>query len=139
MWEGRAVLGQIFQRLFGLLLIVFVGMYLYGWQPPAVSTEAQPLWDAIINSGYIMPAVIITYGICGLAFLSNRFAPLAAILLVPVSLNIFLYHSFLNPSSIPFAITFFGGNMALLYVHRKSYKNLLVPGSRHQSSNEPNA
>ncbi len=130
---------QVFQRLFGILLIVFVGMDLIGWEPPAVSTEAQPLWDAIINSGYIMPTVIITYGICGLAFLSNRFAPLAAILLVPVSLNIFMYHSFLNPSSIPFAITFFGGNMALLYVHQKSYKNLLVPGSRHQSSNEPNA
>ena len=130
MWESRvALVRDIFQRLFGLLLIVFVGMDLFGWQPPAVSVDAQPLWDAIIDSGYIMPVVMVTYGICGVAFLTNLFAPLATILLVPVSLNIFLYHSFLNPSSIPFAVTFFGINMALLFIHREAYKNLLAPGS----------
>ena len=93
-----ALAQNIFQRLFGLTLIIFVGMDIFGWQPPAVVPEAQPLWDAIIDSGYIMPVVILTYAICGVAFLSNQFAPLATVVLVPVSVNIFLYHLFLNPS-----------------------------------------
>ena len=127
-----ALAQNIFQRLFGLILIIFVGMDLFGWQPPAVAPEAQPLWDAIIDSGYIMPVVILTYAICGVAFLSNQFAPLAAVILVPVSVNIFLYHLFLNPSSIPFALTFFCGNIALLYIHRKAYKTLLEPAQENK-------
>ncbi len=122
----------IYQRIFGVLLIVFVGMDVFGWEPPPIATEAQPLWDAIIGSGYIMPVVIATYGISGLAFLFDRFAALGAVLLTPVSLNILLFHSFLNPSSIPFAITFFACNALMLYIYRASYSSLLhaLPSDR---------
>ena len=116
---------NIFQRLFGVLLIVFVGMALFGWEPPPITPEAQPLWDAIAASGYIMPVVIVTYGMTGAAFLLDRFAPLAAVLLAPVSLNILLFHGFLNPSSIPFAGGFFVCNALMLYVHRRAYSSLL--------------
>ena len=115
----------IYQRIFGVLLILFVGMDVFGWEPPPIATEAKPLWDAIIGSGYIMPVVIATYGISGLAFLFDRFAALGAVLLTPVSLNILLFHSFLNPSSIPFAITFFACNALMLYIYRASYSSLL--------------
>lgn len=116
---------SIFQRAFGVLLIVFVGMYLFGWEPPRVASRAQPLWEAIIGAGYIMPVVILTYGISGVAFLLNRFAPLAAVLLAPVSINILLFHSFLNPSSIPFAGGFFICNALVLYIHRQAFRFLL--------------
>ena len=116
---------NIFQRLFGGVLILFVGMDIFGWEPPPIAPQAQPLWDAIIESGYIMPAVIAVYGIAGVAFLCDRFAALAAILLVPVSLNIFLFHLFLNPSSIPFATTFLLCNAVLLYIHWGAYSHLL--------------
>lgn len=116
---------NIFQRLFGVLLIVFVGMDLSGWEPPPITLQAQPIWDAIIETGYIMPLVILVYGITGTAFLLDRFAALAAILLVPVSLNIFLFHLFLNPSSIPIAATFLICNALLLYIHWDSYSHLL--------------
>lgn len=115
----------IFQRLFGILLIVFVGMYLFGWETPRVASEAQPLWDAIIGAGYLMPVVMLTYGISGVAFILNRFAPLAAVLLAPVSTNILLFHAFLNPSSIPFAGGFFVCNALVLIIHRQSYGSLL--------------
>ena len=118
---------MIYQRIFGVVLIAFVGMDVFGWEPPPIATEAQPLWNAIIGSGYIMPAVIATYGIAGLAFVFDRFAALGAVLLTPVSLNILLFHSFLNPSSIPFAITFFACNALMLYICRASYSSLLNP------------
>ena len=121
--------GNIFQRLFGALLIVFVGMDLFGWEPPPITPEAQPLWDAIAASGYIMPVVIVTYGITGAAFLLDRFAPLGAVLLAPVSLNILLFHAFLNPSSIPFAGALFVCNTLMLYIHRRAYSGLLTAQS----------
>ena len=124
----------IFQRLFGTLLIVFVGMDLFGWEPPPIEPEAQPLWDAIVGSGYMMPIVILTYGISGVAFVVDRFSPLAAVLLAPVSLNILLFHSFLNPTSIPFAGTFFVCNALMLYIHRRSYSGLLSPVARPGNS-----
>ena len=116
---------NIFHRLFGAVLVIFVGMYIFQWEPPPISREAQPLWDAIIGSGYIMPIVILVYLITGLAMLANRYVPLAAVLLTPVSFNIFLFHSFLNPRSIPFAAIFFIANLALLYIHRSSFRELL--------------
>ena len=125
---------NIFQRLFGTLLILFVGMDIFGWEPPPITAEAQPIWDAIINAGYIMPVVVLIYGVSGIAFLTDRFAPLATILLVPISLNILLFHMFLNPSSIPFAGTFFACNALMLYIHRSSYSNLLQPTTNTNSS-----
>jgi len=123
---------SIFQRVYGILLIVFVGMGTFGWEPPPISDAAKPLWDAIVESAYIMPTVLIVYLATGLAFLFNRYAPLAAVLLMPVSLNILLFHSFLNPRSIPFAATFFIANLMVLFVHHSSYRELLrrraIPG-----------
>ena len=124
---------NIFQRLFGTLLIIFVGMDIFGWEPPPITPEAQPIWDAIIDAGYIMPVVILIYGVSGIAFLIDRFAPLATILLVPISLKILLFHVFLNPSSIPFAGTFFVCNALMLYIHRSSYSNLLHPTANTNS------
>jgi putative oxidoreductase len=114
-----------FQRLFGVLLIVFVGMNVFDWEPPPIAPQAQPLWDAIIETGYIMPLVILVYGITGIAFLLDRFAALAAILLVPVSINIFLFHLFLNAPSIPFAATFLICNTLLIVIHWSSYAHLV--------------
>jgi len=115
----------IFQRLFGVTLIVFVAMGVFGWEPPPISDDAKPLWDAIVESGYILPVVMTVYLISGIAFLIDRFAPLAAVLLTPVSLNILLFHSFLNPRSVPFAVTFFLANSVVLYIHRQSYREIL--------------
>lgn len=115
----------IFQRFVGLILIVFVGMDVFGWEPPPISEDAKPLWDAIVESGYIMPVVMAVYLVSGIAFLLDRYVPLAAVLLMPVSLNILLFHSFLNPRSVPFAVTFFLANSALLYIHRYSYREIL--------------
>jgi putative oxidoreductase len=115
---------RIFQRVFGIVLIVFVGMGIFGWEPPPVASDAQPLWDALIASGYVMPIVLLVYLLAGVSFLSDRFVPLAAMLLTPVSLNILLFHSFLNQRSVPLAASFFVANMVVLYVHRRAYAAL---------------
>ena len=122
----------IVQRLFGIVLLVFalMGTGLVDWQPPAVSARAAPLRDAIFASGYIIPVVLIVYAACGLAFVANRFAPLAGVVLFPVALNILLFHCVLNPRSIPMALTVFAPSVFILWIHRAAYAPLLVPGPR---------
>ena len=116
---------DFFQRGFGLVLVAFVGMSVSGWDPPPIQPQAQLFWDAILAAGYVVPVIVLIYAIAGVAFLFNRYAALAAVLLAPVSVNIFLFHAFLNPRSLPFAVFFFTANVLMLYVQRHAYAPLL--------------
>ena len=113
------------QRLLGIMLLGFVGMGVGDWQPPPVSAAAEPLPDAIFASGYLIPAVLLVCLLCEVALLANRYAALAAVVLFPVGLNIFLFHAFLNPASIPMAAALLAPNLLVLFAERRKYYPLL--------------
>jgi len=46
---------------------------------------------------YLMPLLKVTELLCGLAFISGRFVPLATVVIFPITLNILLFHTFLAP------------------------------------------
>jgi len=117
----------VFRVLLGVLLLVFVGMEIFGWEPPPVSPRAQPLWNAIADSGYVLPAVACVYFLAGAAFVTNRFVPLASVVLFPVSLNIFLFHAVLNPSarSLVVATALIAANIYMLVISMPAYAALL--------------
>jgi uncharacterized membrane protein YphA (DoxX/SURF4 family) len=50
---------------------------------------------------------------CGLLLVSGVFVPLALVVLAPISINIFLVHSFLAPSGLPLALAV---GAALIYL-----------------------
>lgn len=118
----------IIQRLYGLVLLVFVlmGTGLFGWEPPAISGRAAPLRDAMFDSGYIIPVVLLVYLVAGLAFVSDRFAALGAVILFPITLNILLFHAVLNPRSVPIALAVIIPNLFVMWLHRSAYAGLLV-------------
>lgn len=120
---------QIFQRLFGVVLLAWVlmGVGVIPFRVPQVAPAAEPLRDAIFASGYLIPAVLVVYLIAGLAFLGNRFVALGAVVLFPVSLNILLLHAFLNPRAVPLALLLFLPNVALMWFHRSAFEPLLRP------------
>jgi putative oxidoreductase len=113
----------VFQALFGIVLLAFVAMGVFGWQPPPVLPEAEPFRDAILGSGYVIPAILLVYFLTGISFLTNRFVPLGAVVLFPVSLNILLFHLTLNPGlrSIGMASALFLANAYMLYRSRAAY------------------
>lgn len=123
------LVAQILQRLFGVVLLAWVlmGVGLIPFQPPQVAPAAEPLRDALFESGYLIATVLLVYLICGLAFVSNRFVALGAVLLFPVSLNILLFHAFLNPRSVPLALVLLLPNAALLWARRSAFRALLQP------------
>jgi putative oxidoreductase len=116
-----------FRLLFGLMLLAWVGMGLTGWQPPPVAPEAEALRDALFGSGYIIPAVLIAYFLVGVCYISGLYVALASVVLLPVSLNILMFHAFLNPNprSLTIAALLFVANLGMLWLHRGAFGELL--------------
>ena len=116
------------QAIFGATLIAFSLMPALGWEPPPVRPAAEALQQALFASGYIIPVVLVVYFAVGLSWLLDRFVPLAAIVLFPVSLNIVLFHSMLNrtPFSLTAAFGLFAVNLFMLYSSRAAYRPLLA-------------
>ena len=83
--------------------------------------------DGISASIYLMPTVKVFELICAIAFLSGRFVPLATVVIFPITLNILLFHVFLEPSGLPVALLLMLGNLFLAFYYRDKYKSMLAP------------
>lgn len=120
-------LHRAFQILFGVVLMIWVSLGISGWIPPPVLPRAEPLRDAIFASGYIIPSVLLVYFLAGAAFLANRLVPLGAVVLFPVSLNILMFHTLMNPTpqSLTIASALFLANCYMLFHCRVAYRGML--------------
>lgn len=118
---------RIIQGLFGLMLIGFSLTPLFGWQPPPAEEGAQLMRDAVFESGYIIPIILLVYFVVGVSRLIDRFVPLTALMLFPISLNILLFHAMLNraPFGLIAAVLFFLVNVYMLVRNLRSYAALL--------------
>lgn len=94
-------------------------------EAPEVTGSVKVFNDGIAASVYLMPTVKIFELICAVGFLSGRFVPLATVIIFPITLNILLFHAFLEPSGLPIAALLLIGNLFLAYYHRKKYQGLL--------------
>lgn len=93
--------------------------------------EAQYLFDALRYSGaeatgkgYIMGLVGLTEIIVGLLLVIRKWVPFALVMLVPISVNIVLFHAFVNLPNIGPAIFVAVVNAYLMYRHWDAYRSL---------------
>jgi putative oxidoreductase len=93
--------------------------------PPPLSGAMKVFNDGLDAAVYLMPTVKVVELLCGLAFVSGRFVPLATVLIAPIIVNIVLVHAFLAPSGLPLAGALVAANCFLAYRFRDSYKGLL--------------
>jgi putative oxidoreductase len=115
----------IIRTLMGLLLVFASVTYLFKLITPPPATGAMKVFgDGLEASRYLMPTVKVIELICGLAFLSGRFVPLATVLMAPIIVNILLVHVFLGPEGIPVAVFLVFANAFVAYYHRASYRPL---------------
>lgn len=121
----------ILQIILGLFLLV---MGLNKFIPaelvpmPEMSEPAAEAMAAFAATGYIMPMVAITEIVVGVLLLVRLCVPLAFVLLAPLSVNIVLFHLFLDPATILFAAMVATLNLAFLVVYRRKYLPLLGSG-----------
>ncbi|MCB9091239.1 MAG: DoxX protein [Halobacteriovoraceae bacterium] len=98
----------ILRYVFGLFLILMGANKFLGFMPAMEMTEeANSFIGALVSTGYMMPMVGTVELLCGCLFLFQSTAPLATVLLAPLSVNIILFHLFLDISTIAMAAVVF--------------------------------
>lgn len=113
-----------------LLSIVFFVLIAAGQVTmPAPTGTMAIFFTGIGASIYMMPLIKLVELICVISFLTNRYVALAAIMLFPISLNIFFLHILVEPiekSSIGIGVFILISNLFIAYVNREQYKSLFV-------------
>ena len=116
--------------LFGALFLVFFLMWVFEWKLPDVPPRAMKLREGLLAAGYFFPVIYNVYLLVGLSYLTNRFVPLATIVLFPITLNVVLYHIFLVPNLLPLTAFLVIPQGVMIYASRGAYRPLL----EHRSS-----
>jgi putative oxidoreductase len=110
----------------GLLFMVSAVSYFFNLMPAQpMGEKAQLFVTGLMASGYLMPVVKVIETVCAISFLSNRFIPIATVIIFPITVNIVLFHIFMAPTGILIPLLILGGNIFLAYVYRKNYDLLL--------------
>jgi uncharacterized membrane protein YphA (DoxX/SURF4 family) len=115
--------------VFGLAFFVFGldGFLHFLPQPTTPPPEgAMAFAIALMKSGYMFPLIKGTELVAGALLLSNRFVPLALVLLAPVVVNIVAFHAFLAPAGLGIAIAVLAVELALAWAYRGAYRPLLA-------------
>ena len=115
----RVLLGLVFAVFGSNAFLHFIPM------PPMQGLPGQFI-GALFGSGYIY-AIAGVQVVGGLLLLIGRFVPLGLALLVPVIVNITLYHIFLDPSGLGMACVISVLALFLLWAYRDRFAPLLKP------------
>lgn len=116
----------ILRSLMGLLFLFASITFFFNLITPPPQTGAMKLFsDGMAASIYLLPTVKAIELLCGVAFLTGRFVPLASVLIAPIIVNITLLHAFLDPKGLPVALFLVLANSFVAYANRESYKPLL--------------
>lgn len=117
---------KILQNLLGVSLLFFASNKLISFFPiPEKQGFAQEFLIAIENSIYLMPMIVFIQFCVGCSLLVNRLVPVSLLLLLPVSVNILLFHAFHDVHGIVPAVMIFSSNIFLMVFHFKNYKSLI--------------
>jgi len=114
---ARLVLGLIY-FVFGLNFFLH-----FLPTPPSAGGVADAFVGGLFQSGYFFPMMKSIEVVLGGLLLIGLFVPLALVILMPISLNILLFHAFLTPNST-MAIVIVVVHLYLAWAYRDYYKPL---------------
>lgn len=116
---------KILRVILALGLIVYGLNKFLGFIPmPEMPEKAGSFVGSLGASGYLLPILGVFEIFIGLLLLVNRAVPFALLLLAPITLNIILFHLFLDLSGIWGALIIAVINIILIYKHWKVYRPL---------------
>jgi uncharacterized membrane protein YphA (DoxX/SURF4 family) len=116
----------IVRTLMGLLFLFASITFLFGLiTPPPMTGVPKTFNEGLASVGYFFPVLKVVELLCGLAFVSGYFVPLATVLIAPVIVHIFLYHTLIDTSGMPVGIFLVLANAFVAYYYRDAYSGLL--------------
>src|SRR5688572_22063528 len=116
---ARIVLGLVY-FIFGLnFFLQFLPI------PPSHGGVADAFVGGLFQSGYFFPMLKGLEVVLGALLLIGLFVPLALVVLMPISINILLFHAFLTPGNATMGIVIVLVHIYLAWSYRDYYKPLL--------------
>jgi putative oxidoreductase len=119
----------IVRTLMGLLFIAAAITVLFNLVQPDMTqmTDAVRKFNEGLDAApYFIKLLKITELVCGIAFVVGRYVALAAIVIAPIIINIFLFHFFLDPANLAVPIFLVAANIFVAYYYRDRYRGLLA-------------
>ena len=89
-----------------------------------MTKSAEALMVALGASIYIFPLVAIVELLAGVLIVTKKYNAIGAILMMPVTINIFLIHTVLNPSGIIFSFVLLLINLWVLVENKLKFAAL---------------
>jgi Na+/phosphate symporter len=126
--SNKGKLPTTVRYLLGLALVFFgLNGFLQFMPPPVMGDAANAFMSALFNTGYMFFLINLVQLAVGVSLLTNKYVPLALIILAPLTVHIILFHLFLHVQSI-----LFGAIIAVLHIYLASvnidrYRSLLRP------------
>ncbi len=119
---------SVSRYILGSLYLIFGLDYFFRFIPyePVHTGAAAALIAGMKGTGYIYPMQKVIQVAAGLSLLFNRYAAFAAVVLFPISLNVFLFHTILVPSGWYMGVLLLGPNVFLGYAYRKYYRAMFT-------------
>ncbi len=115
---------KVVRIIFGIALIIFGlnGFFMFLPGNPQFNEEAMAFLTALFATGYMVPVMSLVFVIVGLLFVINKCAPFGAVLIAPFTLNILLFHLFLDFKGWYMGFIFTLLNAYLLGAYWEAYK-----------------
>lgn len=122
--ENKLVLGA--RVILGGLFVVFGLNFFFPFMATPPSTpEGGQFLGALFSTGYMFPLIKITEIVAGVLILSGIAVPLGLILLSPIVVNIFAFHTILSPDpALPLVLVAL--MLFLGWSYRRNFKNLFI-------------
>ena len=115
--------------ILGFLYLVFgldYFLHFIPYQPPLHNGAAGLFKAGLFAAGYFYPMQKTIQVLGGLLLLANRYSAFAAVVLFPISLNVFLFHTILVPSGWLMGVLLLVQNLLLGYGYRKYYQGMFT-------------
>ena len=117
----------IVRVLVGLLFLFASIVVLFKLVPqPELVGRVKVFMDGVNASEYLMPLIKITELVCGIAFVTGYYVPLAIVVIAPVIINIFLFHAFVDTQGLAVGVALVFANVFLAYAYRDKFRPLLA-------------
>lgn len=116
-------LAKIARYILALALIFFGANGFLQFAPaPEFLPRAMEFLGALFVTGYMFPLLNIVFLLVALMLLTNKYVPFALVLLAPITLNVILFHVFLDFSSGTMGFVVALLNIYLMSVHVDAYR-----------------
>lgn len=118
---------MVFRILFGLLMVNSgLNKFLQYMPMPEMTPEAGALMGAFLEAGYMFPLVAVVELLAGAMIISKRFNALGAVLIMPITVNIFLIHTVLDPAGFVMGAILLVLNIWFLLDDKEKFNDLIA-------------